>query len=262
MSDRLIADEQNPIRVSGLGKLLQCSFSVKAMFDKWIEDHAGPTAQTGTVLHAGVEHWHKTGRDIQAAIRAMESSKRENPEADIRLAGRQFEHYIRDPRNINANIVLNEHRITRSIGNDDMGRPVFISGKLDQLRLEDNGLRYVYDVKSSSRMIGDLMFEYSVSQLMYSWLAEQETGEPVHGGYLILTQGYLKKTALPPEHRPSGVFVQMPLTRAHYSAIITLIVKEVSRLRRGDAHVNPGSHCHYCGFSGPQNCLLEIGLKT
>jgi len=261
---KIFASPDAPIRVSALGNLLNCPFMVKALFDTWISDTAGPSAQTGTLVHAAVESWHKNGKEAARAIADMRAAFPRNPLGDIDDAIKQFNCYIRDPRNIAADVVLNEFRINATIPchpTDSTQEPITFSGQLDQVRRDSQGLLRLYDVKSSGRQAGVLVNEYAISQLVYMYLAEMHLSEPVYGSNLILTRAYLKKGVVP-ESSPMGVFIQMPSTRAHYPVIMDQIRLAVARIRNDEIAVNPGEHCNWCGFQSPANCLVQLGVKV
>lgn len=264
MEEKIFASAEHPIRVSQLGNMLNCNFWVKAMFDTWISDTAGAPAQTGTVLHVGVEEWHRNGKDAQIAVAKMREALHRNPLADLDDSVKQFNLYIRDPRNQTANVVLNEFRIKDFIDchpTDKTGKPIGITGQVDQVRRNKDNMLYLYDVKSSGRQAGVLAVEYAVSQLVYMYLVEQHLQEYVYGSIIIRTKGYLVR-GVRPEDSPAGIFIQMPLTRGHYSIILDQIRLAVARIRNGEISVNPGEHCNWCGFQSPANCLIQLGMKA
>jgi hypothetical protein len=143
---------------------------------------------------------------------------------------------------------------------DKTGKPIGITGQVDQVRRNKDNMLYLYDVKSSGRQAGVLAVEYAVSQLVYMYLVEQHLREYVYGSIIIRTKGYLVR-GVRPEDSPAGVFIQMPLTRGHYSVILDQIRLAVARIRNGEISVNPGEHCAWCGFQSPANCLIQLGIN-
>src|SRR5262245_44304272 len=104
----LFASERHPLRASSIPLLIKCPWRAVLLYLKEFEDTSSAAADTGSAVHAAIEAWHGNGQDVEAAIAAMREKEGNYPLADFGDAELHFRPYTRDPRNINADLVLQE----------------------------------------------------------------------------------------------------------------------------------------------------------
>ena len=270
----MFADSKNPLRPSSLDKLIKCPlWLVLSMGEP--EDQGGIAAQTGSLVHEAVAAFHlelDVNKKGEIGLATLSSSFPKFPLADTTSARLSYTHYANDPRNYLARIVeINgkfaiEYKVTLQLTphpSDPTGEPVFIEGTLDQIRVDDDGGLYIYDVKTGSAKGGwEMIHEYAYQQAAYT-LAARQNGIPVNPGYIIRTYGYRVRGATLPS--AEGVFFAMPFTIEVAHMLMERVALEVANIRRNEVHVGPGVYCNYCQHGGLSRCIPKaedtIGLK-
>lgn len=238
-----------PLRASATPSLMQCPMRAALLHLDVVESTSGEAAQTGSVAHAMIEHWHKGGAGVDSNELAAEF-----PDADRNKATKIFDAYAHDPRNQACEVAAIEHRLDFTVPTPSGDLPVVFQGTLDQLRREDGRLR-LYDVKTG-RVGGYAMTNaYAYQFAVYCVGATAFFGEPVEPGAIIRTQGYFARGAEPPS--PEGVFYEMPITLDDCYRLVDNIVAVVERVRRGEIDVVPGDYCSWCPAGGVSVCLNE-----
>lgn len=250
-----------PLRMSSLDGLCRCPWraTIMHMFD--VRDEAGPAADTGSAVHAAVAAWHREGLDAAAAIRSMVERHGEFPLANLDEAAALFLLYSRDPRNLEARIVLLEETLSFSMPpapEDVTGQPVCFVGRVDQVRLVDREYR-VYDVKTSKRPGRVLMDEHMKQICAYAVGASLKLGAPVKPGGLIVPRGYVGKL---PESKPDGVFFDLPWTFEDCRHVLWGIRRVVAAVRAGEVWNVGGDHCRYCPAGSTDECVPLLRAAT
>lgn len=239
------ATKEKPLRASALWKLLQCPG--RMMFE---EDNAGAAADTGSLVHLGIKSFHST-KDVNRALQDMKNCSL-YPKSDEEEAKRHLTPYTKDPRNVDADIVLAERPVDIVLDGD-----IYIRGHLDQVRRESDGKLYVWDVKTGKRHSGYEMLHIATAQLCaYTIGACQVLGQPVYPGGIISTYGYRKRGAGKPETSPTGVFFHAPWELSDCAVILKPLVSRVREIRRDELYVIPGKHCSDC--MGLGSCLPKL----
>jgi hypothetical protein len=250
-STAIFADEQNPIRASTVISMLKCPFKVMALWDQYIYDSAGEAAQTGSLLHAGAEEFHRTG-ELVLALDRLKRDTSKFPLADYDRAKKMFDGYASDRRNALTRLSRDrlEVRFTEQIDPhpaDKTRQPIFITGQLDQIR--DDLL--IYDIKSSTRPSGVVNTESCIQLWIYCWLA-QKNGIDVSGYKLIMTNKYVLK-----QPKLDEVFVDgLPYDERRVGKILQDIRLYTMLIRnRESVPIGPGEHCSWCPMNSPHTCL-------
>jgi hypothetical protein len=260
------ATAEKPLRPSGLTWLVSCP--VKVVLDMYAteEDTGGPAAQTGSLVHAGVEAFHlepDQAKKVAAAVAAMQRSAAEFPLADPTEARLYFEPYALDPRNVVAEFARDadgriaiERKVSLSLPphpTDSTGRPVYIRGTLDQIRVE-NGRQIVCDYKSGTKLSGwDMLHSYAFQQAAYV-LAARASGFPnAEPGYIIRGYGYRVRGAKLPA--ADGVFWWLPFDVAGCELLMDRVRLQVALIRNGELDFGPGTWCGYCPQKGLDTCI-------
>ena len=249
----MIGTKDNPLRASGLYRILQCPGRV--VFD---DREAGSAAQTGSLVHLGVVEFHKT-KSLEKALAAMKLNAGDFPLADFSEATLHLTPYTKDPRNIEAEIVLFEEEVTLRLNQDldDPYGPIFIRGHLDQLRRGADGKLYVWDIKTGKKNSGWEMLHIATLQLAaYTIGACELVNQPVYPGGIISTYGYRRRGTPPAEEKPGGVFFTCPWSLSDASTLLQPLVRRVMEVRKGEVHLIPGEHCSGC--IGIDQCLPKL----
>jgi hypothetical protein len=223
-----------------------------------MEDESKASADTGSMTHVGIHHWHTSRFDVIQAATALKESITKYPLGDTADAFQNFAGYVNDPRNREAKLILNETKIRIIVDpaeEDQTKRQIVIEGTCDQVR-ESHGELFVWDIKTSL-LDGSTILNNHIYQLAgYVVGAAQLLKKPVHPGGIIRTRGYLmkKNEGIP---NPDGIFFHTPLRYHHCEMMIMkLLPPIVARIRAGTVNApNPGNHCAWCPAKAPHNCL-------
>ena len=115
-----------PLRPSSLGKFLRCPMSV--ILDDGGDGGGNAGAQTGSLVHVGVEQFHRTLND-EEGLRALLAARPLFPLGRPADAERWYRAYVADPANKAATVTHVETKVEGYILGD-----VYVAGTLDQLR--------------------------------------------------------------------------------------------------------------------------------
>jgi hypothetical protein len=276
MSYATFGSAARPLRPSALTWLVACP--VKSLLDIDEIDSSGPAAQTGSLVHAGIEAFHLETDDAQkvaAAVAAMQRAAAEFPLADPAEARRYIEPYVCDPRNAGAAFAAVPADVKRRDGStlragspalevpvklelpphhsDPTGEPIVMRGQIDQIRAEHGGA-IVCDYKSGTKQSGwEMLHSYAYQQAAYV-LAARASGFPdAKPGYIIRGYGYRVRGASLP--CADGVFWAMPFDVAGCQLLMDRVRLQVALVRRGEIDFGPGAHCAYCPHGGLDSCI-------
>jgi hypothetical protein len=250
-ASELIATAARPLRASALPRLLECAGRVLLTEEFWglrmdDSEDSGAAAQTGSLVHAAAEAFHKGGDGNDA----IEVFRGKYPKGDPVRARKIFAAYSADPKNKDAKIVALETKITyaiRAAPFDPTGEPVIVNGTLDQVREDSDGYRTVWDIKTGVNFYGTkALHHYAAQQALYTLAA----GEDVYPGGLICTDGYF---------RPGGkVFFQYKVTRADMVQMLTKVAALVAFARMGQVIRTPGDVCEWCPHKTFEGCSSYV----
>lgn len=255
------------LRPSSLDWLVRCSMRYAlSSLDGIDDDSPGTATHTGSLIHAGIEAFHAevlrtdVEKGIDAAMNAIRVRGPEFPlhdPDDVRIS---VKHYITDPRNQRAEIVLLEKKLAMSMDphpSDPTGLPIILQGTSDQVRLM-YGMNYLYDVKSGKPEERKMKYDH-IYQLCTYWLLAETNGYPISKAYIIRTQAYRTRGASLPE--PQGVFLEVPLSPRRVHLYMERVRYAVAQVRQGIIDFGPGEYCNYCPFNGLANCTNEVGRR-
>lgn len=205
---------------------------------------SGEAADTGSAVHAGCAEWHKE-HDYDTALAALKESVGRYPKADIGKAGRHFQAYTKDPRNIEAKVEACEKKVKLRLAKD-----VFVFGTLDQIRLHPDGTLRVWDIKTGARLTGwEMIHEHAYQLAAYALAATDVIGRDVLPGGFIRTDSYLKRT-------PTQVFWPSGLSLSQCRMMMRDVLRKVFTIRNGVVPAAiPGTHCSFCPAGELLNCL-------
>jgi hypothetical protein len=250
--------DARPLRPSGLAWLIRCP--VKTILDiaTDVHDEGGPAAQTGSLVHAGVEAFHREvdgAKKVAAAVAAMQQAAGRFPLADHNEARLYLEPYLCDPRNATADVVAVELPVRLELPAhpfDPTGLPVIVRGRLDQIRRE-NGRLIVCDLKTGKGRGWEMLHDYAHQQAAYVLAARQSGYPTAEPGYLIRCYGYRERSAVLPS--PDGVQWWLPFDVAACEQLMARVTLAVALVRRGEVDFGPGPHCTFCPQKGLDNCI-------
>jgi len=240
---KTFGSEDRPLRPSKVAKFLACPMSVVlAMYE---ESDGNRAAQTGSLVHAGAEAFHKTktGDRAAAGLKALDEARAKFPEGDEAQARAIFRQYAADKENQEAEVVWAEEKVRLVIPaapHDPTGLPIVIQGTLDQVRLHRDGVKRVWDIKTGSYLTGEeSVLEYLTQQAVYT-LAARETLDPdIDVGGLIYTPAYDKAR--------SRVHLPNPMTVEQCQDLLLTLPPIVAMIRSGDPVFRPGKDaCRFC----------------
>lgn len=235
-----------PLRPSKLGQLVKCPMAI--VLSRYEEREGGAAAQTGSVVHAAVEVFHRevgtVDHRIGKGVEALTQALAVFPEANERPARNWFAAYAADPKNQLADV----RWLEESVRLDFDG--VVIVGTLDQVRCEDGVLR-VWDLKTGTGLETDeAVTEYQFQQAGYVLAARQTLDATIQPGGLIHAAGYDK---------PRGRrFPEMGLTVEDCEDLMREVVDRVRAVRSGRRVFTPSADaCRYCPHKRYPRCKAK-----
>jgi RecB family exonuclease len=259
----LFGTAEHPLRCSALPSLVRCPWRAAMLFTGMIQDSSGKAADTGSAVHAAVDSWHGNGQDFAAALRAMRERIEEYPLADFGEAELHFRPYCKDPRNARAEIVQREKKVAFSINpaEGDPHGPIYLRGRLDQIRRGPDGRLYVWDLKTGNPEGWVMVHEHASQLAAYAVGATLTLGEEVHPGGVIRTRGW-RKRGVDPASEPDGVFWHAPFDFEGALLILDTVRETVKLLRQGNVTLGPGEHCRFCPAMGLDTCVPKLRSLT
>lgn len=238
--------ETRPLRPSSLGKLLKCQGQVVLSLD--LDSEGSAATNTGSLVHAGIEGFHKGNDSPQAGEEAMAAAVTRFPQADWAKASAWYAAYAKDPTNYHTIARLNHESWAVEVPVKLVYKGVHIQGTLDQIRLVD-GVYSVWDVKTGSGFHSpeDTVAEHAAQQAAYVLAARQTTGLDVQPGGIIYMYGY----NLPRGRR----FIPMGATLRQCELLLDEVVLRVESIRRSGPSFTPSADaCKFCPFKPYPTC--------
>lgn len=270
----MLGDINNPIRCSKLAAMVKCRMRIYLLDSINNEDdEGGPAAQNGSVTHAGIEAYHKNKGTLaerkKAAWDAIASASKKFPLADQNEVRLFITPYMDDPRNINAQFLVNgrgelciEQEVTFTLQPhplDPTGEPIHLLGHIDQIRLQQ-GQSKVWDYKSGKKTGWEMLHDYAIQLACYTYGASDIGLGTIHPGGIIRGHGY--RTRNVESVSPDGVFWACPYTREDLLSVLEESTLAVALYRMGEITYGPGPHCTYCEFGGLSGCISEFKKRT
>lgn len=273
----MFASKDKPLRCSKLAAIAKCSIRVYMLELLEYEDEGKESAQTGSLVHAGVQAFHLTKGGLKlrekAAWDAIAATRSKFPLADETEVRLFITPYMSDMRNITAEFYMLpdpqykgkatppmvpaiEYPVSFQLPPhpfDKTGENIWIEGHLDQIRLTPQRIVNVDDLKTGKVSGWQMIHDYAVQIAAYTYGARELGIKDAQPGRIIRAMGYRTKTKT--GSSPDGVFWSMPYTWKHVSTLLENIRLHVALVRNEDIQFNPGPHCTYCEFGGLSNCL-------
>jgi len=249
----IFGSEDWPLRPSKLKSLVSCPMSVYLDGIMIGDDEGGPGAQTGSVVHAGVEAFHRTMGDPitrrEEATAAARAALPTFPAANENNAFRWLSAYTNDTQNITANVTHIEEKVCLIIPAEP---DIVIRGTLDQVRQDSQGRYTVWDLKTGTSLSADeVVDEYQFQQAAYVLAARQTLGLNILPGGIIYAAGYDK---------PRGRrFLPMGVDLDDCEAMMEVVKSRVLDIRAGKREFTPSnSACFWCEHKRYPKCRRLI----
>lgn len=246
--------EARPLRPSSLDNLLACPMSVLLTLGMASEGNAG--SNTGSVVHAGVEGFHRGGESVTAGEEAMAEALPKFPEADWGKAYAWYQAYAADPTNRGAIARLEDGRPAVEVPVRINYKGVWIAGTLDQVRLTD-GVLSVWDLKTGSGFLSpeDTVAEHQAQQAAYVLAARATLKLDIQPGGIIYAVGYDK---------PRGRrFIPMGVTLKQCEELLDEVVARVAVIRDGGRSFIPSAAaCKFCKLRTYPSCTGNTSDAT
>lgn len=286
MKPELIATEKFPIRCSSLPYLLLCP---NMFYMRWELEHsgtkgeAGEAAQTGNLVHVGIQAWHGNKSKIQATD-AMKRAKTIYPLGNITDAIYLLERYIEreTARPMLGNVIATElehkSKFQTEYGETEKkkgmksGTVIWFQGTMDMVR-------YYYDVSRSMPtfvLIDHKTGQSSGQDMIYQYYAQL-------AGYTVLLDDMIKQNdkrlnlSSLDKFKPGMSYVihpaitriralsrsnlqfQFPLPFNQHGAkrVMQAITHRIEILRTGHKSAHPGKQCDWCESKWPECELNE-----
>ncbi len=236
------ASASRPLRPSRVAKFLACPMGVVLSMHE--ESSGGRAAQTGSLVHAAADAFHKSKEDRTAAgLAALEAARAKFPYGDEEKAREIFRSYSSDPENEKAQVLWSEASVTLTLQaaeGDPTQEAIVIRGTLDQVRRHPDGTLRVWDIKTGSFLSGEeTVLDYLTQQAVYT-LAARETLDPsIQPGGIIYTPAY--------ERVRTRAHLDNPLTVENCGDLLLTVPYLVSMIRQGMPVFTPSvSACKFC----------------
>lgn len=277
-----------PKRISSLPTVSKCSGLWKLQKDAEDEGaQSRKSAETGSAAHLACELLHR-GRDW-VDVCAQVATK--HPSADLKTAGIWAGQYARDPRNDGVVLTdLMEAEVKLELPahpSDETGKPIKLTGHVDQIRRGEDGQLYVWDIKTGRSAAP--INEYAWQIAAYALAASATLDEPVLPGGVIRLRSYVDELGnacdycdaapgdgcrtktgalavyphgkrepllLDPETAP--VFHGASWSLEQCRLMLRSFTFLVGAYRKGHLVLTPGDHCRYCPAGGPQLCVMDL----
>lgn len=255
---RTFGSASRPLRPSKIGKLLSCAMQI--VLDMYDETPGGKAAQTGNLVHTAAEWYHKTTgveeARVAAGLEALEKARDKFPAGDDTAARTIFAAYAADKENRDAEVVWAEAKVTLTMQadrGDPTGEPIVISGTLDQVRRDKNGVLRVWDIKTGTTYSGaDNLLMATAQQAVYVLAARETLSKEIQVGGLIHTAGYAKVKG--------KVHLPLEMTVEDCDAVLSLVPAIVSQIRQGRPGYRPSVEaCQWCSHKPWPKCRRSYG---
>lgn len=252
---KLFGTNEYPIHPSAMLQMTVCSWRYAMEFlAAGSGDEGGVAGDTGSAVHAAAAAYHR-GADLAGSLAAMGARNREYPQANLTDAAALFLCYARDPRNADARVVLVEEPVKFSISpakEDRTQAPIEVIGTVDQVRREDDGFLYAWDIKSTKKDPFTMLQQYKLQLSAYCIGAAAKLNETVRPGGCIFVRQY-----------PRNAFWKAAWRWEDIPAILEGVRHAVAHIRNGELWATPNENCQWCGMRNPDVCtakLVELGF--
>lgn len=257
----MFASKASPLRASSLPQLLRCPLRLYLVQKGVIIDGDNIAAHTGSMVHRGLEAFHRNGFHVPKAIKSAKADLHKYRNADQVKAVKIIEGYGKDPRNrVKTYLLEEEVSVTLEPWKTDKTKePIVIIGHCDQVR-EVDGQLCVVDYKTTSKGGDEARGTYTAQLVLYAMAASIKLKKPVHPGFICRVTSYTtgKNDKI---EAPDDVFFKYPFDLDGTKELINEIRREVARVRREEIGPRPSGDCVYCPAGHVGHCS-KLLLQT
>lgn len=250
------ATAKHPIRSSLLPELFKCS---RLFLEKTLTDGdylADPLAQTGSLVHLGIQHYHQSGCSLQQGQKAIIEGKGKYPDGDADEAYNLLTKYIdREKTHPRGKVVKVEWEIKIEIPCsplDKTKKAIVITGHIDQIR-DLSDCIWVVDHKSGYRPGAGLISHYAPQMAAYMLGAHRHYKKPTKGFFTRLQD--LKRRDLP-------FWWDCNFTDEHCLDVLMPVRNRIAEIRAGIVDCTGGKHCEYCPFEAYPACVTGNKVES
>lgn len=245
-----------PLRASLLPTLFACSksFWIKTMGDGQFESNE--YADTGSMVHLGIQLFHTLKGDEVAARAAIFQSVKElyrhgNPDEAVS----QFSAYVkREKADQRGEVIESEKEIKLQIAPheiDHTGEMIHIWGTIDQIRRAGDWY-YVVDFKTGQMHGINMVQSYFPQMVTYMYGVMQLFGTTKVKGFIARTRDLISSR--------NPFYWPIDADADRCEAFFDYVAYKVAMIRKGILDVTPGKHCEYCNdLRYYPNCIDNKG---
>lgn len=221
-------------------------------------------ANTGSMVHAGIEAYHKSKGNLASGVKAIAVAKVKYPSGDVDEATILLRKYVEreksNPRGkaLTDNIEFQGTFKIPCSPLDKTGQEIVITGTVDMLREDMPPTKFrpyrhfgVVDHKSGRRYGADMLEYYTPQQAVYMLIAAQQLGRDDIGCYITRLQD-LKRCDLP-------FYWEFEFNVSDCLKLLTPVQTRIAEIRSGLHSATPGKHCEYCAVKPYPNCVTGRG---
>lgn len=242
------ATEAYPIRASSLVNLAQCAPSVSL---RAAVNESGEAAETGSVIHAGVQAYHQTNSE-NIALAVMAGSMQKFPRANSAKAKLHVQSYVRRQAKEWGKVIECESKARFTLPPhplDPTQKEITIIGTRDQLREHADGTLVLVDIKTGAKKPEDLLHFYAPQIAAYQYdTVLKYPGRTVKAA-ILRTADFIYG---------GPIFHYARWDQSQLLDILDFIRVEVAQVRAGFRVRRPGTHCNYCPARSIHNCSRGI----
>ena len=260
-SEPVIGSRGRPIRASLLPNLFRCPrfYMEKVLGDK--DDVAGEAAQTGNLVHVGIQTFHQSNGNEAQARAMVEASSKVYVSGDVTEALRLLQKYCKRETSERRGIVSrSEEKIEVTLPPspfDPTKEEIVIQGTVDQIRTIGRDTIYVVDHKTGRKPGADMVMEHATQLAVYMLGVKRMYPDKTVQGFITRIQD-LCRADLP-------YWWPMPFggTEVEIFNVLQPIIDRIAVIRMQRHHSTPGKHCEWCPLSQYPSCItLPLGHRS
>lgn len=209
-------------------------------------------AETGSLTHAAIEAYHKTGSEAVANV-VMAHKRKEYPLADAGKAATHFRRYVQEQAAWGEVIEgSNETKVVARLApteDDPTQEEIWLSGTIDHVRVR--GADCVCDIKTGSKPAAEMINVHAPQLAAYQLGWYQRTGNKP-------SAAIIRTVSL-----QTGGIAFLPCPWSFETALLILdsVRHFVAQVRRSQRIALSGKHCDYCPAGGIAFCQTGTRAK-
>lgn len=210
------------IRISRLPMIATCGYRYMRMENT---EETSEAIQTGQLFHEMVHRFHN---------QLGQTDFFRYPLANFSEAQEMFAAYTADPKT--KTVVQTEIEISHEF--PSMG--LRLRGHIDQIREDENGRLWVWDIKTGKTWDRQMLGEYIPQLLGYAYVGSRVLNVPLGVGGILCARNYLKNRS---------PYLEEFIYPNEVETLFRHVLMSASAVVHGLAVPNPGNHCRYCPLS-------------